>query len=33
MGDLNSKVGQERNGNNVGPCCLGGKNERGGKHI
>ena len=29
MGDLNANVGQERNGNIVGPCGVGEKNERG----
>ena len=29
MGDLNAKVGQYRNGNIVGPCGMGEKNERG----
>ena len=33
MGDLNAKVGQERNGNIVGPCGMGEKNERGVKLI
>ena len=33
MGDMNAKVGQERNGNIVGPCGMGEKNERGGKLI
>ena len=33
MGDLNAKVGQERNGNSVGPCGMGEKNERGDKLI
>ena len=33
MGDLNTKVGQERNGNIVGPCGMGEKNERGKKLI
>ena len=33
MGDLNAKVGQERNGNIVGPCGMGEKNERGEKLI
>ena len=27
MGDLNAKVGQERNGNSVGPCSMRVKNE------
>ena len=33
MGDLNAKVGQERNGNIVSPCGMGEKNERGEKLI
>ncbi len=33
MGDLNAEVGQERNGNIVGPCGMGEKNERGEKLI
>ena len=33
MGDLNANVGQERNGNIVGPCGMGEKNERGEKLI
>ena len=33
MGDLNAKVGHERNGNIVGPCGMGEKNERGEKLI
>ena len=33
MGDLNANVGQEQNGNIVGPCGIGEKNERGEKLI
>ena len=33
MEDLNAKVGHERNGNIVGPCGMGEKNERGDKLI
>ena len=33
MGDLNANVGQEQNGNIVGPCGMGEKNERGEKLI
>ena len=33
IGDLNANVGQERNGNSVGPCGMGEKNERGEKLI
>ena len=33
MGDLNAKVGQERNGHIVGPCGMGENNEQGDKLI
>ena len=29
MGDLNAKVGGERDGKAVGPFCLGQRSERG----